>query len=103
MKNNPGNIDRGILMQAIEKWGSDAQLEMVQEECIELALAIHKFRRAKNRVRTNEFLAMIDEFADVKIVLPYGDLMFNKELIDGRVDFKMKRLKNRIDGKEDNE
>jgi len=31
--------------RAIEQWGSDAQIDMLQEECIELALAIRKLRR----------------------------------------------------------
>ena len=42
-----GFIDDKILDKAIEAWGLDAQLEMVIEECLELALALQKLKRLR--------------------------------------------------------
>jgi hypothetical protein len=40
MEQNLGFIDDSILDKAIEKWGIDAQCEMIIEECLELSLAL---------------------------------------------------------------
>ena len=88
-----GEIDKSISQQALEKWGFDEQLNMIEEECLELALAIQKLKREFSQPR---FEAVVDEIADVKIVLASAELMFPIGSINERVDFKMNRLVERI-------
>lgn len=90
-----GFIDGKLLQQAIDKWGADAQIEMIKEECLELALAIQKFARVRGD-KVKKYNNIIDEIADVKIMIEQAQKLFPKDLIDARVDFKMNRLKDRL-------
>lgn len=98
MKNKSGYIDDRVLKQAVDKWGVDFQFDKAIEECSELIRAIVRFKN--NGIE----LDLADEIADVKItVLNVENIFkhyFNKTLIDERVDFKMKRLQERINKKD---
>ena len=94
-KHQSGCIDESILNMAIEKWGIDAQCEMIIEECIELALALQKMKRTRGD-REAKLNAVIDEIADVKIMIRQAQKIFNLKDINERVDFKMNRLKERL-------
>ena len=90
-----GHIDETVLDRAIEKWGIDAQCEMIIEECIELALALQKMKRTRGN-REDKLMAVIDEIADVKIMIRQAQKIFNSDIINDRVDFKMNRLSERL-------
>ena len=96
MEQNPGFIDDSILENAIERWGIDAQCEMIIEECLELALALQKMKRLRGD-KDKKYANTIDEIADVKIMIRQAERIFDSELINQRVDFKMNRLKERLD------
>ena len=96
MEQNSGFIDDSILENAIERWGIDAQCEMIIEECLELALALQKMKRLRGD-KDKKYANTIDEIADVKIMIRQAERIFDSELINQRVDFKMNRLKERID------
>lgn len=88
-------IDDAILKKAIEKWGFEAQCEMIIEECIELALAMQKLKRVRGD-KDQKFKNVIDEIADVKIMIRQAERMFPSNLINERVIFKMNRLEERL-------
>ena len=96
MEQNSGFIDDSILEKAIERWGIDAQCEMIIEECLELALALQKMKRLRGD-KDKKYANTIDEIADVKIMIRQAERIFDSELINQRVDFKMNRLKERLD------
>jgi len=54
-----------LYQKAIDKWGSELQLNMLEEECLELVLAIKNYQRRKE----NSFLDLIEEMADVEIMI----------------------------------
>jgi len=91
MINESGFIDIEILDQAIDAWGIDAQCEMIIEECMELALALQKMKRKRGN-KDDKLKAVIDEIADVKIMITQAQRIFNSDLINDRIDFKMDRL-----------
>ena len=90
-----GFIDEKVLQKAIDAWGFDAQCEMIIEECLELALALQKLKRLRGD-KQEKFNNVIDEIADVKIMISQAQRLFPKDLIDVRVDYKMTRLKERL-------
>jgi NTP pyrophosphatase (non-canonical NTP hydrolase) len=90
-----GYVDGKILQQAIDLWGIDAQCEMIEEECLELALALQKFKRS-DVDRDQKYFNIIDEIADVKIMIMQAIKIFPIDEINKRVDFKMARLADRI-------
>jgi NTP pyrophosphatase (non-canonical NTP hydrolase) len=88
-------IDEAILQNAIDAWGIDAQCEMIEEECMELALALQKFKRVRGS-KQDKYENIIDEIADVTIMITQAHKIFDADLIQSRIDFKMNRLKDRL-------
>lgn len=88
-----------ILDRAIEKYG-ERQLDQAQEELAELIVAISKYKRAaakginKDKVITD----VIEEIADVRIMIKQIMIMLNIEEIEvNNVEIaKMKRLEKRM-------
>lgn len=88
-------IDEIILQQAIDTWGVDAQCEMLLEECLELALALQKDKRTRGN-KEEKFDSIIDEIADVTIMIKQAHRIYPIDLINERIAFKMNRLKERL-------
>lgn len=57
---------------AIEKWGFEFNLRMVQEECAELITAINHYCRKRN-------INPIEEMVDVYIMMEFLRVMFLKD------------------------
>ena len=67
-----------IINDALTIFGKDAQIDMIIEECAELIKALCKIKR--KRGDPNEKMAnLIDELADVNLMLKQADVIFGKE------------------------
>lgn len=95
IQDQSGFINDNILQQAIDKWGTDSQIEIIQEEAIELALAIIKSKR-KSGDKQKKIDNIIDELANNKIINRLSHLIYSSDAINARVDYKMKRLVERL-------
>ena len=81
-----------ICHQAIKHFGRDSQIHKIQEESLELALAINNLGcPTKNQSET--VANLYDELADVSIMLTQARILFDAERIDQRKTEKLKRLK----------
>lgn len=88
------------LNTTVETYGNDAQEDMAIEECSELIKAILKFRRS-NAKDSDLRDAVIDEIADVQIMLTQLGIIFNcVEEVNERIDFKIDRQMGRIKERE---
>ena len=84
----------------VETYGNDAQEDMAIEECSELVKAILKFRRS-NTKDSDLRDAVIDEIADVQIMLTQLGIVFNCVAeVEDRIDFKINRQMGRIKERE---
>lgn len=92
------NINEQTIRRAIYTWGSEKQLQMVREECLELALAIGKVLERDDSPEAYE--AMQKEIADVNIMIQQANIMCGAETIQRFVDEKLARLNDRLDKKE---
>lgn len=92
-----GHYGRAVLHSAIIKWGDNAQLEMLQEEATELALACRKWLRKGD---IEEYQNLAEEIADVEILIDQISLMYRdiRPLIQKHRDYKMRRLERRVNG-----
>ena len=82
-----------VLEKAIAHYGIDAQLDQVSEECLELALAIRKYKRQPcDGTKWN----MMDEIADVIIMAAQASIIVGVEAVEERMMFKLNRLEERI-------
>lgn len=85
---------RKILQEAIDRYGTEAQLMMVLEEMSELQKEICKYFRGKRDLE-----AMADEVADVEIMLAQLKMIFDIESkVYDHKERKVKRLWNRLHG-----
>jgi len=91
-------VDKIILQRAIDLWGEKAQREMIIEESLELGFALMKLRRSGDP--EEQMKDVIDEVADMKIMVAQAELLYGKEAIDKRVEYKMNRLVGRLDKRE---
>ena len=85
-------VNRDILQVAINRWGHDSQMDQLIEECAELIVAIHHLRRSKDNL-----LPVLEELADVEIMLEQMSIIFDRELIEQIKFQKMTRLAQRLD------
>lgn len=67
------------LMQIADHYGLDEQLNMLQEECAELIQAVNKYKRTRTA-------AIVEEMADVYIMLYQITYLLNKEVASGDVE-----------------
>lgn len=83
-----------ILLKIINKWGVAVQVNKIQEEALELSLVLNQMNcPTKCPVDMEEKL--YDELADMKIMMAHAELIFDKQRIDERVEFKLKRMQSR--------
>ena len=81
----------GVLEKAIHKWGYGPQLRMAMEECGELVAAIAQYERG--RVTS---AALIEEVADVLIMMHQLRLILGPEFVDEAYNKKIERLRKRL-------
>lgn len=90
-------MSRQILTGAIEKWGEIPQVEMLNEEAVELALAARKWLRKRTE---KEFENLAEEIADVSILIEQMTILYpniSKKIAMYR-QFKIDRLDRRVKG-----
>ncbi len=78
-----------IYRATIQKWGAEAQYDQAVEECAELIAVLKHYRRGKvdeDRV--------IDELADVYLMVGQLIYMFGEHRVDPAVESKVKKLRN---------
>lgn len=80
-----------IFKAALEKWGKEAQLNQLQEECGELVAAVNQYRRG--RVSDVE---VVSEIADVMILVFQMEHVFGASLLQSQMEIKMSKLKERL-------
>ena len=91
--------EKAIYRRALDKWGPEAQLLKVAEECSELAAAVLQY--LQDRVPVHE---VAEEIADVEIMLGQMRLYFGV-IVESKKQAKLERLADRLeeeDGSESN-
>jgi hypothetical protein len=83
-------MDIAILQQAVDTWGVESQVIMAMEEMAELTVALsHAWRGREANV--------IEEIADVQIMLDEMKLIFGESAVNQAIGEKLSRLKKRLD------
>lgn len=89
-----------ICKSAVDTWGFEKQLDVVVEELSELILAIQKWKRYRNEIRSQN---VAEESADVRLVLLQLQYMFDTQvdrkfthIMNETVAYKQDRIQRRI-------
>lgn len=85
--------NENTLRMAIAKYGMDAQLGMVSEECGELIVAVNKYLRSKSPEAKER---LVEEVADVEIMLDQMRIIFDESEINFHKQKKVNRLEQRM-------
>ena len=88
-------MDEQLLQNIINKWGKQTQTRKIKEEILELALVITHLdipTKDPDEVHKN----LIEELADVKIMMAQAEIMFGKEAIDRKVAEKLNKIQVRF-------
>lgn len=96
--------ERAVLKAAIDKYGQHNQLAMAQEDCAELIQAISKLNRAEDndhpgRAAKAALNHLMEEHADVQIMLDQIRIMFPSKAYDTIRAQKIARLQKRMEKK----
>ena len=76
-----------IYQATLDKWGADAQYDQAVEECAELITALKHYRRGKIDRQT-----LIDELADVTLMIGQLTWMFGYDEVDRAIKNKISKL-----------
>lgn len=88
--------NRKELKVIIERYGQSQQEDVAIEEMSELTKAILKMRR--NGVSLETYVAVVDELADVAIMLDQLMMIYGCEAaVDDRMAYKIRRQMNRME------
>ncbi len=79
---------RDLYMKTIDKWGEEAQYDQMIEECAELIATLQHFARGKVAQDV-----VIDELADVFLMVGQLTYMFGEDPLHAAVDNKVAKLK----------
>jgi len=82
-----------IYKQAIETYGTESQIRMAVEEMAELTNALMKMPRGRATAPD-----VIEEIADVRIMMEQLSFIFGEEAVQQQIDYKTNRLKFRLNG-----
>jgi NTP pyrophosphatase (non-canonical NTP hydrolase) len=81
-----------LYQKALSKWGEEAQVNMAYEEIGELLTALSRFKRG--RANHNDIMT---ELADVSIMVEQIATLMNYDDFEKEKDFKLNRLKERLE------
>ena len=94
---------RDIYQRAIDAFGEEHQIGKAIEECAEFIVEVSKktdwvaFSGWYGIIDANNVAErVIDEIADVTIMMKQMRLMFGKDVVDNRIAFKLERLEQLI-------
>ena len=80
--------DSELYQATLDKWGEEAQYDQAIEECAELIASLKHYKRGKVGEAD-----IIDELADVTLMIGQLSWMFGVEKIDQAIEQKLIKLK----------
>jgi len=85
---------RELFRRALNKWDTKAQMDVLQEECAELIVAVSHY----GRKRPECLLDLREELADVYIMVGQIIEYLGPDFVEQMVDFKLSKVKEKLDG-----
>ena len=82
---------RELYQQALNQWGSKAQMLQAMEECAELIQALSHWMRNRNTL-----MDLAEEIADTEIMCEQLRLVIGGAAVDAVKEAKLQRLKRRL-------
>jgi hypothetical protein len=92
--------NKDLMRNAIEKCGEEAQLDMIVEKSLLMALSIQKFRKTNIKEDylnyTTSYNDVCERIADMRIAIEQSEFLFNENEINEHYQNKIYDLKNSL-------
>ena len=89
--------NRNLMQDVVEKWGEEAQMDMIAEKSILMAMTIQKLRRTdrrEDRRAYNEaYNNVCERVADMRLMVEQSEFLFNTTEIDNHYTNKVQLMK----------
>lgn len=86
-----------VFRNCICTYGSNPQIDVAIEEMSELIKALLKWRRAGGAGLTEARACIVDELADVRIMVRQMEILFQcEDEVEKRIDYKVRRQEERM-------
>lgn len=86
-----------VFRKCICTYGSNPQIDVAIEEMSELIKALLKWRRAGGAELTEARACIVDELADVRIMVRQMEILFQcEDEVEKRIDYKVRRQEERM-------
>lgn len=90
-------MDKKFLMQdLIERWGEGAQMDMIIEKSIHLAMTLHKFKRIERKedyaLYSKTYNEVCESLADMRLMTEQAEFLFNTNEINNHYQNKVDEL-----------
>lgn len=87
-----------VFARCLGTYGERPQVDMAIEEMSELTKALLKWRRSEGEKLTQARTAIIDELADVRIMVRQMEMLYQcEDEVERRIDFKVSRQIERLE------
>ena len=88
--------NKDLMQDVVEKWGEDAQLDMIIEKSLLLALSIQKLRRIERKDDyvnySNSYNEVCERIADMRLMVEQAEFLFNTTEINNHYKNKIQHL-----------
>jgi hypothetical protein len=85
-----------LMQDVVEKWGEEAQLDMIVEKSLLLAMSIQKLRRIKSKEDRLSYSTAYNEVcervADMRLMVEQAKFLFNTNEINNHYQNKVQQL-----------
>jgi len=90
-------MEKRFLMQdLIEKWGEEAQVDMIIEKSMQLAITLHKLKRVERKedysLNLKTYNDVCECIADMRLMVEQAEFLFNTNEINTHYKHKVESL-----------
>ncbi len=88
--------NKDLMLDVVEKWGEEAQMDMIIEKSLLLAIAIQKLKRVERREDqlsyNTSYNEVCERVADMRLMVEQAEFLFNTTEINNHYKNKVEHL-----------
>lgn len=89
--------NKDLMLDVIEKWGEETQLDMIVEKSLLLATSIQKLRKIERNenytLYTTSYNEVCERIADMRLMIEQAEFLFNTQEINNHYQNKVLHLR----------
>ena len=94
------NNNKDLMQDLVEKWGEEAQMEMIMDKTLSLASSLQKFKMVNRHEDFSLYKTSYDDvcekIADMQLMVEQSRFIFNTDIINEHYKNKVNYFKNSL-------